>query len=162
MLVLTLLSSGRRISEIAILTLKYKRDENEVTLFWPEGFTSKSHKLGFLPKDPSIRKISHWTNSPEDLRNCPVYNWEIYRGRRWFEGPDDGNLWDRDYKGLVLAFKSLIWECQRRFLPFNGEIQVSPHQTKKWACSLSAAYWPDAKSLGLNIIMGNKYRANVN
>ena len=55
-----------------------------------------------------------------------------------------------------MAFKSIEWECQRRFLPFNGEVQVSPHQTKKWACSLSAAYWPDAENLGLNLITDNR------
>ena len=157
-LVLTLLSSGRSISEIAILSNKYNRCKNKDVgyLLWPEGFTSKSHKLGFFPENPFLRKMTHWVNSEKDLRNFPVYNWEIYRGRRWFEGPDDGNLWDRDYNGLVMAFKSLIWECQRRFLPFNGEVEVSPHQTKKWACSLIATYWPDAKSLGLNLIIGNK------
>ena len=72
--------------------------------------------MGLFPENPSVRKMFHWVNSKEDLRNCPVYNWEIYRGRIWFKGPDDGNLWDLDYNGLVMAFKSLIWECQRFYL----------------------------------------------
>ena len=56
----------------------------------------------------------------------------------------------------MVAFKVLIYECQRlNNLPAE-ELVVSPHHTKKFACSLSAAYWPDARGLNLNKVTGNK------
>ena len=39
-----------------------------------------------------------------DLRNCSVYNWEIYHNRKYeWDAPSNGKLWDRDYKDLVIA-----------------------------------------------------------
>ena len=96
-LVLMLLGSGRRNHEIAALSDKYRRekDKETVTLLWPEIFKSKKFNQGINPKDPSIRKMSHWTNSPKDLRNCPVYNWEIFRNRKFEWGAlDNGKFWD--------------------------------------------------------------------
>ena len=158
-LVLIMLGSGRRIHEIAALTDSYRRekDKKTITLFWPEGFKSKNYSQDFIPKDPSIRKMSHWINSERDLRNCPVYNWEIYRNRKFeWDAPSNGKLWDRDYKDLVVAYKSVIWECQNKFLAHKGDVEICLHQTKKWACSLSALYWPDAKDLMLHEDIGNK------
>ena len=158
-LVLIMLSSGRRIHEIAALTDNYRRekDKKTITLFWPEGFKSKNYSRDFIPKDPTIRKMSHWINTERDLRNCPVYNWEIYRNRKFeWDAPSNGKLWDRDYKDLVIAFKSVVWECQNKFMAHKGDVEICPHQTKKWACSLSAMYWLDAKVLMLHEIVGNK------
>ena len=157
-LVLIMLGSGRRIHEIAALTDSYRREKDKtITLFWPEGFKSKNYSQDFIPKDPSIRKMSHWINSERDLRNCPVYNWEIYRNRKFeWDAPSNGKLWDRDYKDLVVAYKSVIWECQNKFLAHKGDVEICLHQTKKWACSLSALYWPDAKDLLLHEVVGNK------
>ena len=55
--VLTLFSSGKHILEIATLSLNYKRirKEDVVILLWPERFAFKSHKVGFIPTDPSKR-----------------------------------------------------------------------------------------------------------
>ena len=101
--------------------------------------------------------MSHWINTERDLRNCPVYNWEIYRNRKFeWDAPSNGKLWDRDYKDLVIAFKSVVWECQNKFMAHKGDVEICPHQTKKWACSLSAMYWLDAKVLMLHEIVGNK------
>ena len=49
--------------------------------------------MTYTPEGPSIRKMSHFINSPDELRNCPVKNWEIYLKRRLDEDRrDNGKL----------------------------------------------------------------------
>ena len=139
-LFLLMLSSGRRISDIAALTREVFYLDECVQIVWVDGFRAKNHRQDFIPMDPLIMELDSVVSS--DLLLCPVRALNIYLERRSFlTRPDnDDMLWSVRQSTLSLYFKELINDAFR----FNGnpavDLPVSTHQCRKFAASLSKFY----------------------
>ena len=139
-LFLLMLSSGRRISDIAALTREVFYLDECVQIVWVDGYRAKNHRQDFIPMDPTIMELD--SEDPSELLLCPVRALNFYLARRsFFSSPDnDDMLWSVRQSVLSLYFKELINDAIR----FNGNpavnMPVSTHQCRKLAASLSKFY----------------------
>ena len=139
-LFLLMLSSGRRISDIAALTREVFYLDECVQIVWVDGYRAKNHRQDFIPMDPLIMELDSEVSS--ELLLCPVRALNIYLDRRsFFTRPDnDDMLWSVRQSTLSLYFKELINDAFK----FNGnpavDLPISTHQCRKFAASLSKFY----------------------
>ena len=138
-LFLLMLSSGRRISDIAALTREVFYLDECVQIVWVDGYRAKNHRQDFIPMDPLIMELDSEVSS--ELLLCPVRALNIYLHRSFFTRPDnDDMLWSVRQSTLSLYFKELINDAFK----FNGnpavDLPISTHQCRKFAASLSKFY----------------------
>ena len=141
-LVLLLIASGRRISEIANLSRITSVVGNRTSIDWLPDFSVKwcSGFSGFVPDPPSFLRLS--SDSDRHLRNCPVRALNIFLERRNLvvNNLDDDCFWTLSPTGLASAFRSVV----RAALVHAGsssEVRIYPHQTKKFAVSYCWKYF---------------------
>ena len=81
LLVLILLATGRRIGEVANLSLKYTtlRSGNVIKLCWIPGYRPKHYTQNFQPKPPIFDALE--SEEPDDLLLCPRRAFLIYVGK---------------------------------------------------------------------------------
>ena len=155
-LALLLIASGRRISEIANLSLVTYVRGSRTFVEWLPGFRAKwcSGFSGFSPQSPSVCRMK--SSNPGDLRNCPVRALGIYLERRAsVTGRNDNrNLWTLSQSGLATSFRSLIKDS-RRFVGRSVDIVMFPHQAKRFAVSYCWHYFEKVES-ALPARVGNK------
>ena len=141
-LVLLLLASGRRLSEVANLSRFTYVKGNRTYVKWLPDFRAKwcSGHSGFIPHSPSALKMASETS--RHLRNCPVRALEIFLERRRLvvSSHNDDCLWTLTQAGLASAFRSVV----RASLDHAGDsrvVSIYPHQTKKLAVSYCWKYF---------------------
>ena len=163
-LLLILLASGRRISEIANLSRSstYLHARKALSLGWVEGFSPKNRTPNFSPENPSIGFLS--LNRIEDNNLCPVRAYKMYLLKSR-ELMDDFPLpllpkclWVRrrssrpvNIKYLTDSLKNLIQDS-RNFNNLNANIPIGPHQVKKLSASL--AYQVGQDEIRVKQVMG--------
>ena len=141
-LVLLLIASGRRISEIANLSRVTSVRGNRTFIEWLPDFRAKwcSGHSGFVPHSPSVLKMA--SDSPRHLRNCPTRALGIFleRRRSVVNHLNDDCLWTISQTGLSSAFRSVV----RASLAHADDprlVSVFPHQSKKLAVSYCWKYF---------------------
>ena len=138
-LVLLLLATGRRISEIAGLARDFKETNNTTVLRWVKDFTPKHWTQHFHPLSPSFTPL---VGAQDDLL-CPrrAYK-EMCRRRNALTNSDnDMRLWMSNKQGLTKMFVDTV----EKALIFKGsdpKIRIGPHQMRKLACSYNKKYFP--------------------
>ena len=163
-LLLILLASGRRISEIANLSRSstYLHARKALSLGWVEGFSPKNRTPNFSPENPSIGFLA--LNSIEDNNLCPVRAYKMYllKSRELIDNfplpPLPKCLWVRrrssrpvNIKYLTDSLKNLIQDS-RNFNNLNANIPIGPHQVKKLSASL--AYQVGQDEIRVKQVMG--------
>ena len=142
-LVLILLASGRRISEIANLSNKSFSvpDNDSIFIQWLPGFSAKSHSQKFSPEPPSIEALN--SPNPNDNLLCPVRAFRIYLERiskvpkmsniihLWDHGKNKGRV---NIQKLSRIFIKVV-EYSRIHSGIFENTSVGPHQSRKWAAS---------------------------
>ena len=135
-LALLLIASGRRISEIANLSLVTYVRKSRTCIEWLPGFRAKwcSGFSGFTPQSPSVLRMK--SSSSRDLRNCPVRALCIFLERRAAVTGRNGDLclWTLSQASLAASFRSLI-KASRRHVGLSVDIDMYPHQAKRFAVS---------------------------
>ena len=160
-LILLLIASGRRLSEIANLSRTTSVKESRTVVDWLPDFDAKwcSGFSGFVPDPPSFCRMD--SLDVGHLRNCPVRALEIYLARRSsvVNLVDDDCFWTLTQPGLAAAFRSVV----RASLAHAGApvgVSIYPHQTKKLAVSYCWKYFAlDKVQSELPAVTGN---ASVN
>ena len=156
-LVLLLIASGRRLSEIANLSRVSSVEDGRTFIQWLPGFRPKwfSAHSGFVPRSPSVLKMA--SASAHHCRNCPVRALSIFLDRRRsvISRYDDNCLWTLSQAGLASAFKSVV----KAALVHAGDdrlVDIFPHQAKKFAVSYCWKYYSvDTVSESLPALTGN-------
>jgi len=155
-LALLLIGSGRRISEIANLSLVTFVRNSRTFIEWMPDFRAKwcSGFSGFTPQSPSILKMN--SSSSRDLKNCPVRALTIYLERRAsVTGCNDNScLWNVGQASLAASFRSLI-KASRRHVGRSVDIDMYPHQAKRFAVSYCWKHFVGVES-ALPAKVGNK------
>ena len=141
-LVLLLIASGRRLSEIANLSRVTSVVDGRTFVEWLPDFRAKwcSAHSGFIPQSPSALPLA--SESERHLRNCPVRALTIFLERRRLVVNRLNNdcLWTLSQSGLASAFRSVV----RASLAHVGDsrvLSIYPHQTKKFAISYCWKYF---------------------
>ena len=148
-LCLLLLSSGRRISEIANVSRSHcvGHAGRSLSLDWVPGFSPKHDDPGFRPASPSISFLA--SDLSTDLSLCPVRAYNIYLSvsQVWLDQlePQDRHpfLWVQPGNKLQLSIRQLsnmfikvVKDALREAgLPLG--IKIGPHQMRKLGASLS-------------------------
>jgi len=153
-LVLLLLASGRRVSEIASLSRSSSWRGGRLVLDWLPSFKAKYDKAAWKPSPPSILRAVGAGDRFKFL--CPVRAYyEYVRRRNRFH-----NLFNEDYFWLVQqvvlanAFRSVVRDAMV-FAGKHRHVVSYPHMTKKLAISYSLLYFPH-KRAELPALTGNK------
>ena len=151
LLVLLLLATGRRIGEVAHLSLKYESDSSAsgdwIKLFWLEGYKPKHCTKDFSPKLPLFNALE--TEGPSDFKLCPKRAFLIYvslRYRSISHPPIKVPLWPLDTQGLSKLFKSTVFQSRHR-VQMMDNITIGPHHMRKLAASYSAIMMGDSRGL---------------
>ena len=137
---LLLLSSGRRISELANLSRDFVFRQDSVILKWLPDFRAKHDTVDFQPEDPSISRLNSLNDI--DLKLCPVRAWEIYLRRR--NNVDNVSredcFWLVSKPTLSDYFVSLV-KRSRKFSERSDIVNICVHQMRKFAVSYSKKYF---------------------
>ena len=141
-LVLLLVASGRRLSEIANLSRITSVHDSRTYVHWLPDFKAKwcSGFSMFTPQSPSFSRMDSAVE--RHLRNCPVRALEIflYRRKSVVGCHNDDCFWTIPQTGLAAAFRSVV----RSSLLHHGvssDVAIFPHQTKKLAVSYCWKYF---------------------
>ena len=146
---LLLLASGRRKGEVANLSRSSSLAgfPSVLSLHWVSSFVPKHHTPEFRPPCPSVCTMSAFRDSDRLL--CPVRAYGIYfdRSLEWLskfpveELPQ--TLWsvpltakEASVEFLSQLFKDLVKDS-RSSLGLRSEMEISVHQTRKFAASYS-------------------------
>ena len=121
-LVLLLLATGRRISEISGLARDYKETSKIITLRWVKNFTPKHWTQDFHPFSPSFTPL---VGAQDDLL-CPrrAYSELCVRRDVLVNPSNDMRLWMLSTQGLTKMFIDVVQK---------SVIQGSRPQYKDWA-----------------------------
>ena len=146
---LLLLASGRRKGEIVNLSRSSRivGSPPSLSLLWVDGFLTKHHTPEFQPLCPSICFLESARVSDRFL--CPVQAYNIYfdRSLEWL-GRFPIHLCPRTLWSVPLTaqeasteylsqiFKDLVKDS-RRYFGLRSEVEISIHQTRKFAASYS-------------------------
>ena len=148
LLVLILLATGRRIGEVANLSLKHTTNfsGNHIKLFWIPGYKPKHFTQCFQPKPPCFDALE--SEEADDLLLCPrraflIFTGKLLNGKQRPSSKDP--LWSMDTKGLTKLFKSVVSQS-RQGLRLD-EVSIGPHQMRKLAASYSAVLMGNSKDL---------------
>ena len=137
---LLLLSSGRRISELANLSRDFVFRQDSVILKWLPDFRAIHDTVDFQPEDPSISRLNSLNDI--DLKLCPVRAWEIYLRRR--NNVDNVSredcFWLVSKPTLSDYFVSLV-KRSRKFSDRSDMVNICVHQMRKFAVSYSKKYF---------------------
>ena len=141
-LVLLLIATGRRISEIANLSRCTSVVGDRTYIQWLPDFRAKwcSGHSGFVPHSPSVLKMD--TVSDRHRRNCPVRALNIFLERRCLVVNRQNNdcFWTLSQSGLASTFRSVVRaSLEHADAPLN--VSIYPHQTKKFAVSYCWKYF---------------------
>lgn len=147
-LFLLLLASGRRISEVAHISVRSVPKSGALSLLWVPDFRPKHLSPSFRPCPPSISPLC--SPRSRDVLLCPVRAYQIYRDRSsvWLEDVPllhrlRSPLWSlpgqaipSPVRTLTSWFVSLVRDCRRRD-GLSTDVSVGPHQMRKFAASYS-------------------------
>ena len=156
-LVLLLIATGRRISEIANLSRSSSVVDGRMVLHWLPDFRAKwcSGYSGFVPRPPSI--VSLDSDESVHIRNCPVRALQIFLDRRRsvVNSLDDDCLWTLSQEGLSATFRSVV-KASLAHAEDVREVRIHPHQSKRLAVSYCWKYFAsDLVSSLLPALTGN-------
>ena len=152
-LILLLIASGRRISELAALSQNFRIEGRRVFLLWFPGFIAKWDNKDHRPEDPSFLRMS--SSSSRDKLNCPFQAWEIFcRRRPTFAGKNDMRLWAKNKSQLSLLFKEAVVNS-RTFWNLSPDVVITTHHTKKFAASYCKKGFRNVEN-SLPLRLGNK------
>ena len=157
-LVLLLVASGRRLSEIANLSRVTSVHESRTFVAWLPEFRAKwcSGFSEFIPQSPSFLRME--STVERHLRNCPVRALEIFlRRRRSVVNPhNDDCFWTLKQAGLAAAFRSVV-RASLVHAEVDRDVPIFPHQAKKFAVSYCWKYFEDTLvERDLPALTGNK------
>ena len=138
-LVLLLLATGRRISEISGLARDYKETSKIITLRWVKNFTPKHWTQDFHPFSPSFTPL---VGAQDDLL-CPrrAYSELCVRRNVLVNPSNDMRLWMLSTQGLTKMFIDVV-QKSLLFKEADPNIKIGPHQMRKLACSYNKKYFP--------------------
>ena len=136
-LILFLLASGRRISDLANLSPSFRWEKDRLFLLWRDGFMSKGLNMDFRPEPPSIAKLAIKGDRGDLL--CPVRAWNAFRRKR--ASPScltfkDGFFWPFSQKTLSDMVVSTVQKAHQ-FSDLETPAKIGPHQFRKFAASYS-------------------------
>lgn len=153
-LVLFLLASGRRISEISEIQRVSCRKGNKVILKWLPLFRAKWESADFHPEQPSVSRLVPLPG--EDVLLCPVRAWSVFVRKRMTirNYVDNDRFWPCSMYALTYFCKRVVKDSVK----FAGKSlvgPVGPHQFRKLAGSLSRKFFTDSERVLYNK-MGSK------
>ena len=139
-LVLFLLASGKRISEISVSSIKV----NKVILRWLPNFRAKWESHDFHPEEPSLSRLKPLEGA--DILLCPVRAWEIFVKKRaiYVNSFNNNRFWPISQKYLTNA----CYNVARQSIRLAGkseECPMGPHQFRKLGNSLSRKFFNNLK-----------------
>ena len=138
-LVLLLLATGRRIGEVANLSLESVVIGDRITLKWLPSFRPKHDTEDFRPDHPSISTLK--SAEVSDCLLCPVRAWKAFvkwRSSKMTSFRKDC-LWPVLQSSLRGQFKSVV-AASRDVAGVTGTTSIGPHQFRKLAASYSMNY----------------------
>ena len=145
-LVLLLVASGRRISEIANLSRVTSVRDSRTFVHWLPDFRAKwcSGFSGFTPQSPSFSEMD--SQDVFHLRNCPVRALKIYLERRCsvVNRDNDDCFWTLSQTSLSAAFRSVV-KASLVHVGASRDVAIYPHQTKKLAVSYCWKYFDEVR-----------------
>ena len=138
-LVLLLLATGRRISEISGLARDYKETSKVTILRWVKNFTPKHWTQDFHPCSPSFSPL---VGAQDDLL-CPrrAYSELCVRRNALVNPSNNMRLWMLSTQGLTKMFIDVV-QKSLLFKEADPKIKIGPHQMRKLACSYNKKYFP--------------------
>ena len=136
-LVLLLLASGRRISEILGISGSSSRKGGLLFLDWLPGFRAKHDNRGFRPSCPSISAMG--SERLADSLLCPVRAFTIFSERCSLASPSGVGIWPYSRSALSNLVTSVISEA-RVFAGRSDVVPGGPHHLRKFAASYSRAF----------------------
>ena len=139
-LVLFLLASGRRISEISEISRISSIKGNTVILRWLPNFRAKWDSHDFHPEEPSLSRLKPLEGA--DILLCPVRAWEIFVKKRaiYVNSFNNNRFWPISQKYLTNACKKVV----RKSIRLAGKSEdcpMGPHQFRKLGNSLSRKFF---------------------
>ena len=139
-LILFLLATGRRISEVSEIHRVALVKGNTVYLRWLPGFSAKWESERFTAKEPTLTKLVPF-KSGDDLL-CPVRAWKIFcvKRVRVVNRFNNDRFWPISKISLTYTCKRVI----RNALRWAGkplDCPTGPHQFRKVSTSLSRKYF---------------------
>ena len=139
-LILLLLATGRRISEMAGLSRDFKETKRTTVLRWVPSFTPKHWTQDFHPLSPSFTPLV----GAQDVLLCPrrAYKELCRRRDALINTSDDRRLWMCNIQGLTKMFIDIVRNSQI-FNDADPNITIGPHQMRKLACSYNKKYFPE-------------------
>ena len=158
-LVVFLLATGRRISEVSEIQRVAGVKGNTVYLRWLPGFSAKWESDRFTAKEPSLSRLVPLKSGDELL--CPVRAWNIFCRRRLqvVNRFNNDRFWPVSKSSLTYICKRVIRDALRwAGKPLN--VPTGPHQFRKISTSLSRKFFKGTEdtlankvgSKGLNVL----------
>ena len=158
-LVLFLLGTGRRISEVSEIHRVAGIKGNTVYLRWLPGFSAKWESDRFVAKEPTLSKLVPFKSGDELL--CPVRAWKIFCRRRVniVNRFNDDRFWPVSKTSLSYICKRVIKDALR-WAGKPLDVPTGPHQFRKISTSLSRKFFKMSEdalackvgSKGLNVL----------
>ena len=145
-IVLFLLASGRRISELANISPAHEWKDGRLFLQWRTGFMPKGETRDFRPAPPSLGRMEVKGDRYDVL--CPVRAWSVFQGRRRRSSDlsfREEFFWPCRQKALSEMVVSVVEEA---FLAVQepAPAVVGPHQFRKFAASYSLNFLDNSPS----------------
>ena len=139
-LVLFLLATGRRISEVSEIHRVARVKGNIVYLRWLLDFSAKWESVRFTAKEPTLSKLVP-LRSGDDLL-CPVRAWKIFCVKRLnvTNRFNNDRFWPISKISLSLVCKKVIGDALR-WAGKPLDCPMGPHQFRKVSTSLSRKYF---------------------
>ena len=139
-LVLFLLATGRRISEVSEIHRVARVKGNIVYLRWLQAFSAKWESDRFTAKEPTLSKLAP-LRSGDDLL-CPVRAWKIFCVKRLnvINRFNNDRFWPISKISLTLVCKKVIRDALR-WAGKPLDCPTGPHQFRKVSTSLSRKYF---------------------
>ena len=139
-LVLFLLATGRRISEVSEIHRVARVKGNIVYLRWLLGFSAKWESDRFTAKEPSLSKLVPLRTGDDLL--CPVRAWKIFCVKRLnvVNRLNNDRFWPISKISLTYVCKRVIGDALR-WAGKPLDCPMGPHQFRKISTSLSRKYF---------------------
>ena len=143
-LILFLLASGRRISEISEIQRVGCRKGDKVILKWLPLFRAKWESIDFHPEQPSVSRLVPLPGGDDLL--CPVRAWGIFVRRRMGirNYVDNARFWPCSMYALTYFCKRVIKDSLV-FAGNSANCPMGPHQFRKLASSLSRKFFQETE-----------------
>ena len=139
-LVILLLATGRRISEVSEIHRVARIKGNQVYLKWLPGFSAKCESDRFTAKEPTLSKLVPFKSDDELL--CPMRAWKIFCKRRLevVNHFDNDRFWPVSKTSLTYSCKKVIRDALR-WAGKPLDVPTGPHQFRKISTSLSRKFF---------------------